>query len=132
MSINYSSYTLDELIDVYHHIDKEQYPERFKRLCDEIDKRQQGISTHYLDSSNLDYFEEDDEDDDESNDFIIDFESSKLTPSRLIAGVLIALVNIVILSYLLPKYHVKPLADTHQFMTTIDAAQCKKNSTLRR
>lgn len=41
VSINYSNYTLDELFDVNENIDKEKYPERYKQLCEEIQRRKE-------------------------------------------------------------------------------------------
>ena len=36
---DYKNYSLEELVDVYQHINKKQYPERFKAVCEEIKKR---------------------------------------------------------------------------------------------
>ncbi len=33
---DYSSYSVKELYDVYHNIDRERFPERFKIVCDEL------------------------------------------------------------------------------------------------
>ena len=40
MQPNYSTYTLDELIDVESHIDKVIYPERYKQVCEQITLKQ--------------------------------------------------------------------------------------------
>lgn len=42
---DYSRYSLDELYDVYHHINKENYPERFNIIAGEIEKRKREQST---------------------------------------------------------------------------------------
>jgi uncharacterized membrane protein YjgN (DUF898 family) len=36
---DYSKYTLDQLYDVYDHVDREKYPDRFNIIVQEIDKR---------------------------------------------------------------------------------------------
>lgn len=36
---DYSRYTLEQLYDVYHHIDRERYPDRFSIVVQEIEKR---------------------------------------------------------------------------------------------
>jgi len=36
---NYSKYTLEELLDVYRHINKKQFPDRVKIVIEEIEKR---------------------------------------------------------------------------------------------
>ncbi|MBU2972261.1 hypothetical protein KO527_23270 [Pseudoalteromonas sp. C2R02] len=41
MSINYSNYTLDEFFDVNENIDRDKYPERYKQLCEEIQRRKE-------------------------------------------------------------------------------------------
>jgi len=41
VSINYSNYTLDELFDVNENIDRDKYPERYKQLCEEIQRRKE-------------------------------------------------------------------------------------------
>jgi hypothetical protein len=43
MEPNYSTYSMDELNDVYGSIDQKKYPERFKSLCDAIHHRRKGI-----------------------------------------------------------------------------------------
>lgn len=37
--IDYTKYTVDELLDVNENINKDKYPERYKQLCDEIQRR---------------------------------------------------------------------------------------------
>lgn len=39
MLIDYTKYTVDELLDVNENINKDKYPERYKQLCDEIQRR---------------------------------------------------------------------------------------------
>ena len=36
MEPNYEEYTLDELYDVYQKIDRENHPERFKKICEQL------------------------------------------------------------------------------------------------
>ena len=35
---DYGSYSVDELYNVYHNIDRESYPDRFKVVCEELKK----------------------------------------------------------------------------------------------
>ena len=43
MEPDYSKYTAEELIDVYNNIDRDSYPDRFKRLLDEIEARKSTV-----------------------------------------------------------------------------------------
>lgn len=36
MEPNYEEYTLEELYDVYQNIDRENHPERFKKICEQL------------------------------------------------------------------------------------------------
>ncbi|MBA6363700.1 hypothetical protein H4J42_08085, partial [Colwellia sp. BRX8-8] len=69
MSINYSNYTLDELFDVNQNIDKDKFPERYKQLCEEIQRRKESGE---FEKKAQEIEDQEDEDDDE-NEFIIDF-----------------------------------------------------------
>lgn len=51
MEPNYEKYSLDELYDALSHIDKAAYPEREKRIQDNIKKRQQSAYSQQLHTS---------------------------------------------------------------------------------
>ena len=51
MEPNYEKYSLDELYDALSHIDKAAYPEREKRIQDNIKKRQQSACSQQLHTS---------------------------------------------------------------------------------
>ncbi len=57
MEPNYDAYTLDELHDVYHNIDRDKYPERFKKICEQIKVKQplenKEVSETQVDKSDL-------------------------------------------------------------------------------
>ena len=42
---DYSKYTLDQLYDVYDHLDRDRYPDRFKVVVDYIEKRKVELSS---------------------------------------------------------------------------------------
>ena len=43
MEPDYSKYTAEELVDVYNNIDRDSYPDRFKRIQDEIEARKSTV-----------------------------------------------------------------------------------------
>jgi hypothetical protein len=122
VSINYSNYTLDELFDVHENIDRDNYPERYKQLCEEIQRRKE---TGEFEQKTQQIEEQEDEDDDE-NEFIIEFSADGNGTSRKLFILCFILVNVVILAFVLPKYIVSDLANIHEYSTEIDFIECHK------
>lgn len=44
MDIDYTRYSVDQLLDVKQHIDPEVAPENYRRLLEELDKRSEEIA----------------------------------------------------------------------------------------
>ena len=62
MKIDYTKYTVSELLDVQENIDKLAHPERYQLLCEEINFRKSNGEYHtYLKSFSTDESEDDDE-----------------------------------------------------------------------
>jgi hypothetical protein len=122
VSINYSNYTLDELFDVHENIDRDNYPERYKQLCEEIQRRKETVE---FKQKNQEIEEQEDEEDDE-DEFIIEFSADGNGTSRKLFILGFILVNVVILAFVLPKYIVSDLANIHEYSTEIDFIECHK------
>ncbi len=122
VSINYSNYTLDELFDVHENIDRDNYPERYKQLCEEIQRRKETVE---FKQKTKEIEEQEDEEDDEK-EFIIEFSADGNGTSRKLFILGFILVNVVILAFVLPKYIVSDLANIHEYSTEIDFIECHK------
>jgi len=126
VSINYSNYTLDELFDVNENIDKDMYPERYKQLCEEIQRRKQ---TSEFQRKKQEIEEQEDEDEDEK-EFIIEFSSEGKGTNRKLFIFAFTLINIVLLAFVLPKYVVSDLSNIHEYSTKIDFIECHKEEVI--
>uniref|UniRef100_UPI0040477934 glutamine-hydrolyzing GMP synthase n=1 Tax=Shewanella sp. TaxID=50422 RepID=UPI0040477934 len=114
----------DLLLDVERHINQVAFPERYKQLQDEI-KRRQALGIFNVPPElppkelNNTYWR--------NNEIIFEFTSiSKSWRITFIATYL--LVNIAILAWIIPNYYVSPLHSLHQYTTTIDDVDCRKDS----
>ncbi|WP_026301386.1 hypothetical protein [Colwellia piezophila] len=125
MSTNYSNCTLDELFDVNENIDKDKYPERYKQLCDEIQRRKDSGEFE----RKVQEIEEQENDDDE-NEFIIEFSSEGKGTNRKLFILGVILINVVVLALVLPKYIVSDLANIHEYSTEIDFIECHKEEVI--
>lgn len=123
MLINYSNYTLDELFDVNESIDRDKYPDRYKQLCEEIQRRKKSgeFETRSQKIEDL----EDDE-----NEFIIEFSSEGKGTNRKLFISAFVLINIVVLAFVLPKYIVSDISNVHQYSTEIDFIECHKEEVI--
>lgn len=121
VSINYSNYTLDELFDVNENIDREKYPERYKQLFEEIQRRKE---TGEFEQKIQEIKEQ--EDDDDENEFIIEFSAEGNGISRKLFIIGFILINVVVLAFVLPKYIVSDLVNIHEYSTEIDFIECHK------
>ena len=118
MSINYANYTLDELLDVNKNIDRGMYPDRYKQLSEEIQRRKQNGEFEKK-SQEIEAQEDEDE-------FFIEFASDGNGISRKLFISAFVLINIVVLTFLLPKYIVSDISDIHEYSTEIDFIKCHK------
>ncbi|QYJ81283.1 hypothetical protein [Shewanella aegiceratis] len=124
MSVDYSKCTLDELLDVNDNIDKEQYPDRYQQLTDEIKRRRAAGEVASSRQGPPDWLYDDED------DVFIEFASDGPKGSRYLFIFLFFMVNLIFLAYVLPKYHVAELADVHEYSTTIDAIQCRSSEVI--
>lgn len=118
VSINYSNYTLDELFDVNENIDKDKYPERYKQLCEEIQRRKE--------SGEFERKVQEIEEQKDENEFIIEFSSEGKGTNRKLFILGFFLINVVVLAFVLPKYIVSDLANIHEYSTEVDFIECHK------
>lgn len=116
MKIDYSKYTVAELLDVNENIDAGQFPQRHKLLQEEIERRKT--------SGELRPQVEEYDDSDDNNEIIIEFSADGHSRKLFIFGFLI--VNLVILAYMIPKYIVTDIVDVHEYATEIDFIECRE------
>ncbi|RLV58977.1 hypothetical protein D5018_14480 [Parashewanella curva] len=123
MFIDYSKYSTEELFDVYSNIDKENYPERFQALCDEIEKRKKTEQFKTVHKA----IEEDKYADYEGYElgFAIEFSSEGSGAYRKLFIGIFFLINIITLGLVINKYTVSSLSNIHQYNTQIQSAVCK-------
>ena len=124
VSINYSNYTLEELFDVNENIDKDMYPERYKQLCEEIERRKQSGEFE----RKVKEIEDNKGEDDDENEFIIEFSSEGISRKLFILGFI--LTNLIVLALVLPKYIVSDLTNIHEYSTEIDSIECHKEKVI--
>lgn len=118
--IDYTKYTVDELLDVNENINKDKYPERYKQLCDEIQRRKD--RGEFIKKEHT--FE--DLRDNEEDDIIIEFSSNGSVIVRTIFLVGFFIVNVLVLALLLFKYTVTDISKVHKYSTIIDSVECRR------
>jgi hypothetical protein len=123
VSINYSNYTLDELFDVNENIDKDKYPDRYKQLCEEIQRRKESGEFERK-------VQETEDEDDNENEFIIEFSSEGKGTNRKLFILGFILINVVVLALVLPKYIISDLANIHEYSTEVDFIECHKEEVI--
>lgn len=121
MFIDYSRYTVDELLDVHENIDRESYPDRFQALCEEIQRRKDNGEYE----KRLEEIAEYEEDDDNEADFIIEFSSEGSGTIRKVFIAIFMLLNVIILAVVIPKYKVPELQQIHEYATEVGTVECK-------
>ncbi|WDD99633.1 hypothetical protein [Thalassomonas actiniarum] len=120
--IDYSKYSSQDLLDVKENIDAEKYPERYQRLCAELELRHK--------NGELDQLEDEDEDEDDEDDFFIEFSSEGKGAGRILFICAFVLANLAVLAFIIPKYIVTDIADMHKYNATIDFIECHKEEIL--
>ncbi|NRA59764.1 MAG: hypothetical protein HRU25_02405 [Psychrobium sp.] len=121
MDINYSKYTLGELLDARANINGDKFPDRLQLLEQEL-KRRNYKAEDQIPLPNGSTQEEPEVDD----SLIIEFSSETSSYRRIIFISLFAAINLVILAFIYPKYFVTELSDTHQYTIIIDSIECNK------
>ncbi|WDE04846.1 hypothetical protein SG34_026625 [Thalassomonas viridans] len=119
MQIDYSKYSLYDLLDVKENIDAQRHPERYQRLCAEIELRRKNGEFEEIEL-------EEDEDDDEEDEFFIEFSSEGSGTGRKLFIFGFLLVNLAVLALIIPKYMVSDIKDIHKYTATIDTIECHK------
>ena len=119
MPIDYSKYSSEDLLDVKENIDAEKYPERYQRLCAELELRRKNGELEEL---------EDDED--IEDEFVIEFSSEGKGTGRKLFICVFLLANLAVLALIIPKYSVTDIADVHKYNTTIDFIECHKEEVI--
>jgi hypothetical protein len=121
VTINYSNYTLDELLDVDENIDRDKYPDRYKQLSEELLRRKQNgeFEQKALQTEKLAKESREDE-------FIIEFAPEAKGTNRQLFICIFILINVAVLAFVLPKYWVSDLSDIHQYTTNISSIVCYK------
>lgn len=120
MHIDYSTYTLDELLDVKNNIDSKRYSERYERLCDELELRKNNGDFKARERK----IEAEEEDD--SEDFILEFSSDGKGIFRKLFISAFILINLSFLFFIIPKYFVSNISDVHLYTTSVDFIECSK------
>jgi hypothetical protein len=126
LSINYSNYTLDELFDVNQNIDKDKFPERYKQLSEEIQRRKENGEFE----KKAQEIEDQEDDDDDENEFIIEFSAEGNGKKRKLFILGFILINLAVLAFVLPKYIVTDLTNIHEYSTKIDFVECHKEEVI--
>lgn len=142
MSYDYRQCSLEELLDTYENVDRENYPEAYKRICEEIAYRKQKgeltdrdlelreASEDFLYRNHrFNVFEELDSyyhfsEYDESGSSTTSIQLPKQITRGLIA--VFVIVNIALLALILPNYWVPALEDVHKYSAMLDSVRCKK------
>lgn len=120
MKIDYTKYTVPELLDVNENIDAEQFPERYNLLQEEIERRKTNKEFY----QQIEEYDENEDNDFEANEIIIEF-SSEDRSRKLFIGAFF-LINLAVLAYMLPKYIVTDISDVHEYATEIDFIECRE------
>lgn len=118
MKIDYTKYTVSELLDVQDNIDQLAHPERYQLLCEEINfRKSNGEYNAYLKSFTTDESEDEDE-------LIIEFSKGHKSWSRRAFIGFFALIHLIVIALVIPKYLAPSLSDMTEYKTDISHAQC--------
>ncbi|MDO6774320.1 hypothetical protein Q4591_03055 [Shewanella sp. 3_MG-2023] len=127
--IDYSTYTLEELLDVKENIDSMTYPERYQRLLAEIKIKQKIKVKTVKDEPEVDdwsfYWRN------RQFSIIIEFDKSAPTKRWRMGFILFMFfVNAAVLTWILPDYVVTELKELHQYTTEIDTVECRQDTVI--
>lgn len=124
VKIDYSTYSLKDLVDVKNRIDVERFPENYDDLLNELERRRRSghVNGFYNKQRNL---SDGDDDNDNTNEGII-FEFGVVGHKKRRITFLTAffVFNLVMLAIVLPKYSVKSLSSVHKYNTLVSSLKC--------
>ena len=123
MKIDYSTYSMKDLLDVKSRIDADRSPENYDDLLTELERRRRSGHFHgtYYQAEN---FFDDDEEDDNEESFMFDFSVVGHTKRRYIFIGAMLLVSLIMLMMIVPTYMVKSLDDVRKYNTTLTDFKC--------
>ncbi|SFC92135.1 hypothetical protein [Pseudoalteromonas denitrificans] len=120
MNLDYTKYSISELLDVEQNIDKKTYPERYQLLCEEIAYRKSnGEYQQFLKQCATDENES-------SNDkeFILSFSSGNKMWARKAFIVFFVVVNLGVFLNFISRHTVTSFDDLEVYTTTINQVEC--------
>ncbi len=128
MTIDYSKYSLEELLDVKENINAAKYPQRYQDLLAEIDNRANSPEEQLLEQKQVQ--SENELEDAYNSNYgyrleYFEFEARGDEYKRALFLLAFLLINIVFLCWAVPQYHVAPLSEVHEFRTLVDEVKCK-------
>ena len=123
MKIDYTTYSLKDLLETRTRIDSERYPENFNALVDEIERRRRCGNLHGSNTEHLGGFNNDDEDD-EADTFFIDFKSNAHKKRRRFVITAVLAATLCILAFIGNEYWVTSLDNVRQYNTTVSNMRC--------
>lgn len=124
MKVDYTTYSLKDLLDVKSRIDVERFPENYEALIDEIERRRRsgnlhGNNTDHL-INNYDY----DDDDDEEDLFFLDFKPNGNKKRRRFVICAALIITAWALLLIGKDYWVTSLDEVRKYDTTVSSMKC--------
>lgn len=122
----YAKYSLQELLEVKHSIDRDKYPNRAAKVDEEIEKRKEN-SEKIEDIESL--WEDNEDDDDELNGIIWDFQEPEKQPLRWLFISTVILVHVLVIGYLVRQAAIPEYTELPEYLINVEAAKCIKAGT---
>jgi len=126
VKIDYSIYSLKELVDVKNRIDEQRFPENYHALMIELENRRRSGNFDGAYREPLNFFDAEDDDVHEDKSLVIEFSAVEHKERRIIFVIAFLLVNAVMLAIVVPKYFVKSLDSVNQYNTSISSINCQR------
>jgi len=122
VKIDYSTYSLKDLVDVKSRIDEDRFPENYHALMTELDCRRRSGNFDGAYSEPLNFF--DDQEDDEDKSLVIEFSTVGHKKRRVMFVAAFLIFNAVMLAIVIPKYFVTSLDKLNQYNTSVSSIKC--------
>lgn len=122
MKIDYTTYSLKELLETRRRIDAELYPENFDALVNEIERRRRCGNLHGSNTEHLTGYV--DTGDEEAGTFFVDFKSNGHKKRRRFVITAVLVATLCILALIGNEYWVTSLDNVRQYNTTVSDMRC--------
>lgn len=124
MKLDYTTYSLKDLLETRRRIDAERYPENFDALVNEIERRRRCGNLHGSNTEHLSGYVDTDDEEDEADTLFVDFKSNGHKKRRCFVITAVLATSLCILALIGNEYWVTSLDNVRQYNTTVSDMRC--------